>query len=125
MISTAFLAAGSLIPVIWGLAHIIPTRAVVSGFGPISLDNQRILTMEWVAEGITLVFLGVLSSTVLLALGPSDGAARLVLRASAAMLLVMAAWTALTGARTSLSPIKLCPVVKSLAAACLLFGTLG
>jgi hypothetical protein len=39
------------------------------------------------------------------------------------MLLVLAALTALTGARTSALPIKLCPVVKTLAAVLLLLGS--
>jgi hypothetical protein len=35
-----------------------PTRAVAAGFEPVSLDNRRILVMEWIAEGVTLIFIG-------------------------------------------------------------------
>jgi hypothetical protein len=42
----------------WGAAH-IPTGRIVAGFGTLSTDNRLILTMEWVAEGFTLVLLGV------------------------------------------------------------------
>lgn len=120
--STVLLAVGSAIPILWGFAHIIPTKAVVAGFGQLSADNRRILTMEWVAEGLALVFLGALPGLMLL-LGPTQPGAVLAIRAAAVMLLVMAAWTALTGARTSVVPIKLCPVVKTLAALCLLAGS--
>jgi len=34
----------------WGAARIAPTRAVAAGFEPISLDNRRILVMEWIAD---------------------------------------------------------------------------
>ncbi len=42
---------GSGVITVWGIAHIIPTKNVVNGFGTISDDNRRIITMEWVAEG--------------------------------------------------------------------------
>ncbi len=51
---------GSAIIFIWGIAHIIPTKSVVKGFGEISEDNSKIITMEWAAEGITLSFIGLL-----------------------------------------------------------------
>jgi hypothetical protein len=41
--------------------HAIPTRAVVAGFGEISVDNRRVLVQEWLAEAVT-------SSAVLLLL---------------------------------------------------------
>ena len=37
----------------------------------------------------------------------------MVYRAAAVMLLVMAVWTGVTGARTSIIPFKLCPIVKT------------
>jgi hypothetical protein len=52
----AYLAAG--VTAAWGVAHIMPTGRVVAGFGSLSRDNRLILTMDWVAEGFTLVLLG-------------------------------------------------------------------
>ena len=49
----AYAASGVLIA--WGVAHLAPTRAVTASFGDISLDNRRILVMEWMAEGVTHV----------------------------------------------------------------------
>jgi len=37
-----------------GIAHLIPTRSVARGFGDISPDNRRIITMEWIGEGVYL-----------------------------------------------------------------------
>lgn len=124
MTSTILLAIGSVIPIVWGVAHIVPTRAVVADFGELSADNRRILVMEWVAEGLALVFLGVLPGLLLLT-GSTSGTGLLVIRAVAVMLLVMALWTRVTGARTPSVPMKLCPVVKTIAAACLLAGSIA
>lgn len=105
--------AGAGLIIGWGIAHIIPTAGVVAGFGPLSETNRRIVLMEWVAEGLALVFLGALVLTVTVMGDPGETLRVGVFRLSAAMLLVMAAWTALTGARTSIVPIKVCPFVKA------------
>ncbi len=116
-----FIGSGIVIP--WGIAHIIPTKGVVKGFEPLTDDNRKIITMEWVAEGLTLCFIGFLVLITAILYGTGDAAATFVYRASAVMLLIMAAWTALTGARTAIVPIKICPVVKSVAAILIILGT--
>jgi hypothetical protein len=115
---------GAVTLVAWGVAHIFPTRGVVAGFGPLSPDNRRILTMEWVAEGLALIFVGVMAGLAWWQGGPTDRIAILVLRACGGMALIMAVWTAITGGRTKIIPIKICPLVKTAAAACLILPTL-
>ena len=115
---------GSAIIFIWGIAHIIPTRSVVKGFGEISEDNTKIITMEWVAEGITLCFIGLLVLLVTAIVGSQNPVSVLVYRISAGMLVVMAIWTSLTGARTSVVPIKICPIVKTAVAVLFIMGSL-
>ena len=124
MINNLLLYAGSILIIVWGIAHIVPTQSVVAGFGSLSLDNKRILTMEWVAEGLALSFIGVLTLLVTLQASSPNPVATLVYRASAAMLVVMAGWTLVTGARTASVPIKICPFVKTTAAVLLVLGTL-
>jgi hypothetical protein len=109
-----YISSGVII--MWGIAHLIPTRAIVNGFGAISEDNRKILAMESIAEGFTLIFLGILALLVTLVGGYDDTVSRAVLWATAAMLLVMALLTLLTGARTSLLPYKICPFVKTIVA---------
>jgi hypothetical protein len=116
--------AGGIVIALWGVAHIAPTRAVVAGFGAISLESRRILTMEWIAEGLTLCFVGALSLIVVLAWGADGHGTRLVSLSLAALLLVMAGLTQSTGARTSVLPIKLCPIVKCGVAALFVDGSL-
>ncbi len=104
------LYVGSIVVVLWGIAHIvIPTKGIVRSFGPISIDNKRILTMEWIMEGLVLVFIGSLVILVTLLAGVENTASELVYRASGVMLGIMAGVSLFTGARTSIIPMKLCP----------------
>ena len=82
------------------MAHIFPTRNVVSSFGDISRANRRIITMTRASEGITLVFPGVLVVLVTLLGGRENPVSGIVFYSGAAMLAVTAVWTGLTGART-------------------------
>ena len=111
MVENILLFAGSVILLVWGIAHIIAARAVVKGFGAISEDNKKFILMEWVAEGFTLCFIGVLVFLTNILGGTTNEVSRVVFRISAGMLLVMATWTALTGASTSNIPTKICPVI--------------
>ena len=54
MAGNFLLYLASLLLVMWGVSHLFPTKNVVKGFGDISLDNQRIITMEWINEGATI-----------------------------------------------------------------------
>ena len=120
----ALLYVGSAIILLWGIAHIIPTKSVVKGFGEISDDNTKIITMEWVAEGITLCFIGLIVLLVTIIVGSQNPASILVYRVSAGMLIVMAVWTSITGARTAVVPIKICPLVKTAVGILFIIATL-
>jgi hypothetical protein len=122
-VNEILLYIGSGVIILWGIAHLIPTKSIVNGFGKISEDNKKILTMETIAEGFTLCFLGVLVLLVTLLAGYEAEAANIVYLASAVMLLVMALLTALTGARTALLPYKICPVVKTVVAVLFILGS--
>ena len=77
MTAHVLLHAGSLVIIAWGIAHIAPTRSVVAGFEPLTRDNRLVLTMEWVAEGLTLVFIGVLALLMTAVTGPGAAGAAL------------------------------------------------
>jgi hypothetical protein len=114
---------GAVIITIWGIAHIVPVKSVVNAFGPISLDNKRIVTMEWISEGLTLCFIGLLVLFIILNGGARNTVSLNVYRGCGLMLLVMAGVTAFTGARTSIVPIKICPIVKTVVAILFFLGT--
>ena len=111
MVANILLYAGAIITIGWGIAHIFAARVVVKGFRDISEDNKKFILMEWVAEGLTLCFIGVLVILTNILGGTTNEVSRVVFRISAGMLLVMAIWTALTGAKTSNVPTKICPFV--------------
>lgn len=122
MIGEVLLYTGAVVITIWGISHIIPTRNVVRGFGELSEDNRRIITMEWISEGLALCFLGMLVLLLLIVAGAQDPVSILVFRASALMLIIMAVLSLFTGARTSILPIKICPIVKTAVAVLYLLG---
>ena len=113
---------GSVIIILWGIAHIIPAKPIVKGFGAISEDNKKVLTMELIAEGLTLIFLGALPVLVAALAGSQGGLAFIVYLACAVMLLVMAILTLMTGARTAVIWYKICPIVKAVRGGIIYFG---
>lgn len=119
------LHAGAIILIICGAAHVvIPTRSVVEGFGPISADNKRTLLMEWLMEGVPLVFIGTLVILVTRLAPPMGETAVIVYRACAGVLVVLAGISIFTGARTAVLPMKVCPLVFHIAAALFFIPTL-
>lgn len=124
MNNITLLYIGSIIIILWGIAHLIPTKAIVKGFGNISEDNKKIITMESIAEGLTLCFIGILVVLVTISGNPNSLTAHIVYLSCAAMLFIMAILTTLTGARTSILPYKICPVVKTIVAILFLLGSI-
>ena len=113
-----------ILTLVWGIAHLFPTAGIVKDFGDISLDNKLIITMEWIVEGLTLIFLGVL----ILFVTRSDTKSRLanhVFIAITGMLFAMAILSAFTGFRVDYLPFKLCPVIFSVSAILLIAGMIS
>jgi len=121
--NTTLFLAGSIIILVWGIAHIVPTKSVVASFRRATEDNRRIIKMEWIAEGLTLCFIGVLTLLLTNLIGFPNPASIIVYRACAGMLITMAVLTGLTGARTSIVPIKICPYIKTTVAILFLVGS--
>jgi hypothetical protein len=101
---------------VWGIAHLLATGGVVAGFGELSAHNRRIITMEWVVEGVALIALGALVAAVTIA-GSGDAAAYAV---AIATLLALAVVSLFTGFRVAFLPFRLCPLI--FAASALLIG---
>ena len=123
MIGETMVYVASVVIVLWGAAHIAPTKPVVSGFGTLSRENRSIITMEWVSEGLTLIFVGALCFLMTLVVGSNTAGTVFVYRACAVMLLAMATWTSVTAGRTSIVQFKICPIVKLGTAILLLVGS--
>lgn len=114
---------GGATSLIWGISHLFPTKNVVRDFGAITEDNKRIITMEWINEGATLIFLGLLTIVIGI-IDPFDEIAVLVLWFITSMLLVLAVISLFTGFKINFLPFRLCPVIFSFSAVCIVLGIL-
>jgi len=116
--------AGAGLTMLWGIAHLFPTRSVVKGFGKISVDNERIITMEWIVEGVALILLGLIAAAVN-AIDPVSAVSRAVTVLVALGLLVLAVVSLFTGFKVRFLPFRLCPLIFTVSAVLILFGGLA
>ena len=121
MLNITFLYIGSFLLVFWGIAHLFPTRSVIADFGDITLDNQRIVAMEWINEGATLIFMGVLIAAITW-VDHTGTVSKTVYRLSFLMLNALSIISLFTGFKISFLPYKLCPVIFSGASVLIILG---
>ena len=115
------LYGASVLTALWGIAHLFPTKSVVAGFGEISTDNKHIIAMEWILEGVALIWIGVVVATVT-AVDAASGVSRSVYVVAAIGLLVFATVSLFTGFRVRFLPFRLCPFIFTASAALILLG---
>jgi len=113
---------GGLLNVIWGVAHLFPANSVVNGFGNISPDNKKIILMEWINEGFTLIFIGFLVSIVTFINKENNKTSKIVYLLSSIMLFSMAVLSLFTGFQIDFIPFKMCPLIFSLSGILILQG---
>jgi hypothetical protein len=123
MTNQILLYIGSALTVIWGVAHLFPTKSVVKGFGDISTDNKHIITMEWIVEGVSLIFVGLLCAGLTF-LGYSNTISKFVFIFLGIFLFVLAIVSLFTGFKVNFLPFKLCPLIFSVSAILLITGAI-
>jgi hypothetical protein len=123
MINQVLLSIASVLTAIWGIAHLFATRGVVQGFGSISQDNTRIITMEWIVEGVALISIAAFVGVVTI-IDPHSIAATGVYLVSAISLVVLASVSLFTGFKVHFLPYRLCPFIFGLSAALIVWGGL-
>ena len=123
MINLAMLYLGAALTALLGIVHLLPTGSVVKGFGAISPDNQRIITMEWIVEGVSLIFIGALVASITL-IDPMGAVSKAVFLLSAIELLALAVVSLFTGFKVNFLPFKLCPIIFTASALLILVGGL-
>jgi len=79
--------------------------------------------MEWIIEGISLVFIGAINAVVT-AIDYTSSISFAIYLSSAIALIVLAFVSILTGYKISLLPFKLCPVVFIASAVLIIIGSL-
>lgn len=116
-----FLYLGAALTAVWGISHLIPTKNVVAGFGDISDDNRQIITMEWIVEGVSLIFIGALVAVVTF-IDPRGTVSMAVYIVSTTGLLALALVSLFTGFKINFLPFKLCPFILTVSAALVIAG---
>jgi len=112
---------GALLPFLWGVAHLFPTKSVVQGFGDISQDNKNIITMEWLVEGVALIFVGALIFIVTV-IDPVNIISTATYIVTSIFLIIMAIVSLFTGFRINFVPFKLCPIIFTASAILITLG---
>lgn len=112
---------GAGLTALWGIAHLFPTKSVVAGFGEISVDNRHIITMEWIIEGVALIFIGAVVAMVTV-MDTSSPVSAAVYGLSIICLLVLAMISLLTGYKINFLPFKFCPFIFAASATLILLG---
>ena len=112
---------GAAMPAAWGVSHLFATKGVVAGFGTLTPDNRRIITMEWIVEGVALIATAafVVAATIV---QPDSPAASATYAVAIATLIALAIVSLFTGFRIAFLPFRLCPFIFGLSAALIAFG---
>lgn len=121
MFDQILLYLAAIFTAFWGIAHLFPTKSVVRGFGDITLDNRRIIAMEWIIEGVSLIFIGVVVASVTYA-GYASTISRAIYWLSFAMLNALSVISLLTGFKVAFLPFKLCPIIFTGSSVLILIG---
>jgi hypothetical protein len=122
MSSTILIYIASVILILWGIAHIIPTKKIAEGLASATAEQKAMFTMEWIIGGLYLIFLGALVLLVTLFAGKGNPTAILVYRLSVASLVISAGITWWFGRKTRVIPIRICPFVQLISAILILLA---
>ena len=111
----------SAVTCVWGIAHLFATRGVVKGFGALSADNRRIITMEWIVEGVALISTAAFVAAAT-AIDPGAAVSSAVYAVALGTLVVLAVVSLFTGFKVAFLPFRLCPVIFGVSAALIAWG---
>ncbi len=121
MINQILIYIGGAITLVWGIAHLFPTKSIIKGFGDISTDNKHIITMEWIVESAALIFIGFIIIGVTI-INPSGIIAAFIYLSAIGILLVLAIISIFTGYKVKFIAFKLCPYMFSSSAVLIFLG---
>jgi len=122
MIRKLLVYLGGSLTIIWGIAHIFPLNNIVSGFGNISIDNVRIIQMEWLTEAFALIFIGLLTIVVTMISKNETKVKNAVYILIFIMLIQMAVLSLITAFKIDFLPYKLCPLIFTVSGLLILQG---
>ena len=106
---------------LWGVAHLLATRGVVSGFGDITADNRRIITMEWIVEGVALISTAAFVAAAT-AVDAEAAVSEAVYAVAIGTLVGLAVVSLFTGFKVAFLPFRLCPFIFGVSGALIAWG---
>ncbi len=115
---------GSIILFFWGIAHAAPTKAVVKGFEPLTDENRLVLIQTWIVEATALIFISALVFAVTFIEGSDKPVSEIVYNLSGGFLLISSGIHFAFGFRTSVIPMKICPVILFTVAVLIIGGNM-
>jgi len=105
----------------WGISHLFATKGAVASFGELSADNHRIITMEWISEGVALMSIAAFVAAVT-AVDPKAAVSSVVYAVAIGTLIAFALVSIFTGFRVAFLPFRLCPFIFGISAALIAWG---
>jgi hypothetical protein len=112
--------AGGLIAAAWGVAHLILIEAIVK----FSKNTRRGWTTSWLAEGVALIFIGVIVCLTVALAGTENDGVRAVTWSAALAMFTFIIVNLFTGFRTSFFPLKAGAFVNGVAGLLFLTGSI-
>lgn len=119
--SEILLYVASAVTALWGITHLFATRGVVAGFSDLTPDNRRIITMEWIVEGIALIATATFVA-VATAIDPAAAVSLGVYAVATGMLIALAVVSLFTGFNIAFLPFRLCPFIFGISALLIVWG---
>lgn len=119
--NTLLLYLASGLTGLWGIAHLFGTKGVVDGFGALSPDNRRIITMEWIMESVALISTAAFVAVVT-TIEPAAAVSSGVYAVAIVTLVASAVISLFTGFHVAFLPFRLCPVIFTLSAVLIAWG---
>jgi hypothetical protein len=113
---------GAALLILWGIWYLYCTQRIINGFGKLSPDNKKILTLGLITKGLFFIFLGIF--TVFSVIYGFYYLSYIQLRMVVVMLIILAGLSLMTGINTKKYHMKFCPVVELMAAAMIFVGTI-
>lgn len=98
-----------------------PTKAVVKNFGSISMDNKHIITMEWIIEGVSLIFIGIILFLITI-INMNNPVSIAMYWLIIVMLNTLSVISLFTGFKVNFLPYKLCPIIFTSASILIIIG---
>jgi len=113
--------AGGFIAVLWGLAHLLPIRAITRMSG--GDENKPRPAASWFAEGLALILIGAVVLLTVATAGTENDATRAVTWSAAAAMFAFTAVNLFTGIGPSRASSKFSAIVDGLAGTLFLIGS--